>query len=85
MANVDFFSGQGFIGANLTWNEWFGPLGDGEYWDICFVPNAANESLTINSKTFRRESNGDFKIWVNYTNNSANDTYYSWYLIRSYN
>jgi hypothetical protein len=84
MANVDIFRGQGFIGANLNWNVWFGPLGTGFYWDVCFVPNGTNQGLTINSKTLRKAPNGDLQFWVNYTNNSANDTYFSTYLIRVY-
>lgn len=82
MAEVHIWRGQGTIGANLNWNQWWGPLGTGFFWDICFVPNGTNQALVINSKTYRKAANGDLQLWVNYTNLSANDTYYSWYLIR---
>jgi hypothetical protein len=84
MAFVDFFQGQGFIGANLTWNVVYGPLGSGTYWDVCLIPNSANESLAINRKTFQRSADGSLRLFVNYTNNSANDTFFDDYLVRIY-
>jgi len=84
MANVDFFSGQGFIGANLNWNLVYDHLGSGEYWDVCFIPQSANESLTINSKTFSRPADGSLSLFINVTNNSANDTFFDGYLVRIY-
>ena len=77
MANVDLFQIEGFLGANLTWNWYWSGLGDELYWDIAIIPNSANESLTINSKTFKRPADGDLQLWVNCTNNTNNDTY--WY------
>jgi hypothetical protein len=84
MANVDFFAGQSFIGANLNWNFFYDGLGTGEYWDVCFIPNGTNENLTIVSKTFITTPDGRLQLWVNVTNNSSNDTYFSEYLIRAY-
>jgi hypothetical protein len=84
MASVDFFQGQGYIGANLTWNVFWSGLGSGEYWDVCFVPTGTNESLTINSKTFTTTTDGTIQLWVNYTNGSQNNTNYNQYLIRAY-
>jgi hypothetical protein len=82
--SVDFFEGQGYIGANLTWNIYWSGLGTGEYWDVCFIPTGTNESLTINSKIFKTAADGTLQLWVNYTNNTANGTYYNIYLIRAY-
>ncbi len=82
MSGINVFLGQGFIGANLTWNTSFS-IGDDVYWDVCFIPNDANESLTINSKTFMRPADGSLQLVVNYTNNTSNDTYFHFGLIRN--
>jgi hypothetical protein len=77
---VDVYSGTGFIGANLTWNVVFS-LNSYRYWDVSFMPNGDNESLTILSKSIYREANGNSSMFVNYRNNAPNDTYFSYYLV----
>jgi hypothetical protein len=86
LRNVDLWWGDGFIGANLSWNFVLdlndSDFDSGGYWDVCLIPRSANESLTINRKTFSRPADGSLRFFINVINNTANDTFYDSYLVR---
>jgi hypothetical protein len=75
---ADVFNGQGFIGAGLNWNALF-ELEPGDYWNVFFI--ARGGSLTINGTTSRKDATGRLELLVNFTNNTASDTYFDTRLI----
>jgi len=71
---INIYSNQGFIGAGLNWNVVF-TVALGDYWGVCFLPGPSDQSgsLTINSTASQRNATGAAELFVNFTNNTAND------------
>jgi hypothetical protein len=77
-AEVTFFgSGFNFIGGSLTHPLRYRiPRSANNYFDIGVFPSGTNLSLTVLEKRFEIDAAGNFSVWFNIRNNTANDTWF---------